>query len=85
MLCQRYKVGTLQIDLRLSTVALTSCQLLFWYSVENYLFGDNRHLKCVNTVKAQLCISISYMETMQTDLNTSLTMLSLCWRNIGTI
>ena len=43
-LWQRYKVVTLQSTLqRLFNVALTSLQLIFWYALEKYLYGDNMH------------------------------------------
>lgn len=45
----------------------TSLQLLLRYSLESYLCGDNRNLKCVNNTQ-------QLKQTIQIDFNTSLTM-----------
>ena len=56
----------------------TSLQLLLRYSLESYICGDNKNLKCVN--------STQYLkQAIQIDFNTSLTLSFLCWRNVRTL
>lgn len=45
----------------------TSLQLLLRYSLESYLCGDNRNLKCVNNTQ-------QLKQAIQIDFNTSLTL-----------
>lgn len=47
--------------------AYTSLQLLLRYSLESYLCGDNRNLKCVNNTQ-------QLKQAIQIDFNTSLTL-----------
>ena len=46
-------------------------------------YADNRHLTVQTLFKVEY-LSISCMEAVQTDLNRSLTMSDLCWRNART-
>ena len=53
-LWQRYKVVTLQNALqRLSNVTWTLVQLIFWYFLESYLYGDNKHLNIKTLLKVE--------------------------------
>ena len=61
-------------------VAPTSLRENFLYSLENYLYGKNEHLNVYKHCR-KLSFNISCMEAMQTDLNISLTISDLHWRN----